>query len=96
LEGSLVSTDARPLRFIVAVDPEPPDEVRQNLIYIPQLPRWAEERPPEPKGFFGYTEAAEWYTLTGSPVPLPPGQLAALHADVVERVRQGGGAEAPH
>ncbi|GAB2983379.1 hypothetical protein GCM10023080_056810 [Streptomyces pseudoechinosporeus] len=43
-----------------------------------------------------YTGAAEWYTLTGSPVPLPPGQLAALHADVVERVQQGGGAEAPH
>jgi hypothetical protein len=43
-----------------------------------------------------YTGAAEWYTLTGSPVPLPPGGLAALHADVLERVRQGGAAEALH
>jgi hypothetical protein len=43
-----------------------------------------------------YTGAAEWYTLTGSPVPLPPGGLAALHADILERVRRGGGAEAPH
>ncbi|MCC9711716.1 hypothetical protein E4N62_44815 [Streptomyces sp. MNU76] len=43
-----------------------------------------------------YTGAEEWYTLTGSPVPVPPGGLAALHAEVLERVRQGGGAEAPH
>lgn len=44
-----------------------------------------------------YTGADEWYTLTGSPVPLPPGGLAALHADMVERIEQGGGAEAaPH
>ncbi|MEU5471955.1 hypothetical protein [Streptomyces lydicus] len=42
-----------------------------------------------------YTGAEEWYTLTGSPSPLPPGGLAALHSEVVHRVRRGGGAEAP-
>ncbi len=42
-----------------------------------------------------YTGADEWYTLTGSPVPLRRGGLAALHADVLHRVRQGGGAQAP-
>lgn len=41
------------------------------------------------------TDADEWYTLTGSPLPLPPGGLAALHAEVLERVRQVGGAETP-
>jgi hypothetical protein len=39
-----------------------------------------------------YTQADEWYTLTGSPVALPPEGLAALHADAVGRVRRGGGA----
>ncbi|WP_408997316.1 hypothetical protein [Streptomyces europaeiscabiei] len=42
-----------------------------------------------------YTGAEEWYTLTGSPAPLPPGGLAALQADVVQRVRHGGAAQAP-
>ncbi|MFE7763044.1 hypothetical protein [Streptomyces sp. NPDC057438] len=42
-----------------------------------------------------YTGAEEWYTLTGSPAPLPPGGLAALHTDVVQRVRHGGAAQAP-
>ncbi|MGK5629410.1 hypothetical protein [Streptomyces sp. URMC 123] len=42
-----------------------------------------------------YTGAEEWYTLTGSPVPLPPGGLPALHAAVLARVRAGGAAEAP-
>ncbi|GAU70788.1 hypothetical protein SSP35_22_00920 [Streptomyces sp. NBRC 110611] len=41
-----------------------------------------------------YTGAEEWYTLTGSPAPLPRDGLAALHADVLQRVRQGGGAVA--
>ncbi|MEV1026356.1 hypothetical protein [Streptomyces sp. NPDC050264] len=39
-----------------------------------------------------YTRAEEWYTLTGTPVALPPGGLAALHADALGRVRRGGGA----
>ncbi|MFI9204125.1 hypothetical protein [Streptomyces sp. NPDC053048] len=43
-----------------------------------------------------YTGAEEWYTLTGSPTALPPGGLAALHDDVLGRVREGGAAEAPH
>ncbi|MEV5081599.1 hypothetical protein AB0K74_23075 [Streptomyces sp. NPDC056159] len=42
-----------------------------------------------------YTDADEWYTLTGSPVSLPPAGLAALHEQVLEGVRHGGGAEAP-
>jgi hypothetical protein len=42
-----------------------------------------------------YTDAEEWYTLTGSPVPLPPGGLTALHAQVLDLIRQGGGAQAP-
>ncbi|MDW4911117.1 hypothetical protein RB628_38870 [Streptomyces sp. ADMS] len=43
-----------------------------------------------------YTDADEWYTLTGSPLPAPaPAQgLAALHEEILERVRHGGGAEA--
>ncbi len=45
-----------------------------------------------------YTGAEEWYTLTGSPCPIPPGGLRALHDAVVAAVRAGGGAEvsAPH
>jgi hypothetical protein len=43
-----------------------------------------------------YTGAEEWYTLTGSPAPLPPGGLAALHTNVVRRVQHGGTAQAPH
>ncbi|UNZ16058.1 hypothetical protein [Streptomyces sp. 891-h] len=42
-----------------------------------------------------YTGAEEWYTLTGSPVPLPPGGLAALHTQVVDLLRRGGAARAP-
>ncbi|WP_237536623.1 hypothetical protein [Streptomyces sp. SID5785] len=41
-----------------------------------------------------YTDADEWYTLTGSPVPVPPDGLAALHARVVARVESGGAAHA--
>ncbi|MCQ4208045.1 hypothetical protein [Streptomyces longispororuber] len=40
-----------------------------------------------------YTGADEWYTLTGSPVPVPPGGLGALHDEVLRRVRRGGAAE---
>ncbi|MFD5142841.1 hypothetical protein [Streptomyces sp. NPDC058401] len=42
-----------------------------------------------------YTGAEEWYTLTGSPAPLPPDGLAALHERTVRSVRAGGGAEVP-
>ncbi|MCX4784308.1 hypothetical protein OG435_47910 [Streptomyces sp. NBC_01264] len=42
-----------------------------------------------------YTGAEEWYTLTGSPAPLPPGGLAAFHKQVVEAVLAGGAAEVP-
>ncbi|MDX3025649.1 hypothetical protein [Streptomyces acidiscabies] len=43
-----------------------------------------------------YTDSDEWYVLTGSPVPVPPEGLSALHEQILERVRHGGGAEAPH
>ncbi|MFD6891172.1 hypothetical protein [Streptomyces sp. NPDC059957] len=42
-----------------------------------------------------YTGAEEWYTLTGSPAPLPPGGLAVLHQHVVEAVKAGGATEVP-
>ncbi|WUE50672.1 hypothetical protein OG545_47650 (plasmid) [Streptomyces europaeiscabiei] len=42
-----------------------------------------------------YTGADEWYHLTGSPAPLPPPGLTALHHEVLERIRAGGGAQAP-
>ncbi|WP_407841288.1 hypothetical protein ACE1OC_40590 [Streptomyces sp. DSM 116496] len=42
-----------------------------------------------------YTGAEEWYTLTGSPAPLPPGGLAVFHQHVVEAVEAGGAAEVP-
>ncbi|MFD7341144.1 hypothetical protein ACFV98_34930 [Streptomyces violascens] len=42
-----------------------------------------------------YTEADEWYTLTGSPRPLPPDGLEALHTRTLEAIRAGGAAEAP-
>ncbi|NML55511.1 hypothetical protein HHL19_36140 [Streptomyces sp. R302] len=42
-----------------------------------------------------YKDADEWYTLTGNPVPVPPGGVAHLHADVLDRVRAGGGAGVP-
>ncbi|MGW7319951.1 hypothetical protein [Streptomyces sp. NPDC054865] len=43
-----------------------------------------------------YTGADEWYTLTGSPVQLPPAGLTAFHARVVEAVQAGGAAEVPN
>ncbi|MFJ8948802.1 hypothetical protein ACIRL3_24410 [Streptomyces sp. NPDC102384] len=42
-----------------------------------------------------YTGADEWYTLTGSPATVPPGGLAALHAEVLRSVERGGGAVSP-
>ncbi|WSP43352.1 hypothetical protein OG247_01685 [Streptomyces sp. NBC_01244] len=42
-----------------------------------------------------YTGAEEWYTLTGSPAPHPPGGLAAFHERVVDAVKAGGAAEVP-
>ncbi|MFD9303450.1 hypothetical protein ACFWCB_12505 [Streptomyces sp. NPDC060048] len=42
-----------------------------------------------------YTGAEEWYTLTGSPAPLPPEGLAVFHERVVDAVRAGGAAEVP-
>jgi hypothetical protein len=41
-----------------------------------------------------YTDADEWYTLTGSPLPWP-GELATLHARVLQRIAVGYGATAP-
>ncbi|MEU3727687.1 hypothetical protein [Streptomyces sp. NPDC031705] len=40
-----------------------------------------------------YTDADEWYTLTGSPVT--HGDPAALHTAALNAIRAGGGAEAP-
>ncbi|RSS34797.1 hypothetical protein EF912_36615 [Streptomyces sp. WAC07061] len=40
-----------------------------------------------------YTDADEWYTLTGSPVA--HGDPAALHAAALRAIRSGGGAVAP-
>ena len=41
-----------------------------------------------------YTDADEWYTLTGSPAPLPhPDGLRQLHDTVLEAIKAGGGAE---
>ncbi|MEU2427109.1 hypothetical protein ABZ619_39895 [Streptomyces sp. NPDC007851] len=41
-----------------------------------------------------YTGAEEWYTLTGSPAPVPDGGLAAYHRDLLGRVRRGQAAQA--
>ncbi|MEU7061462.1 hypothetical protein [Streptomyces sp. NPDC046197] len=41
-----------------------------------------------------YTGAEEWYTLTGSPAPIPRGGLAAYHRDLLGRIRRGQGATA--
>jgi hypothetical protein len=41
-----------------------------------------------------YTGADEWYTLTGSPAPIPQGGLAAYHRDLLGRIRRGHGATA--
>ncbi|MDH6541338.1 hypothetical protein ACFXJO_19325 [Streptomyces lavendulae] len=40
-----------------------------------------------------YTDADEWYTLTGSPVA--HGDPHALHTAALRAIRSGGGAEAP-
>ncbi|MDQ8702654.1 hypothetical protein RCO28_09155 [Streptomyces sp. LHD-70] len=39
-----------------------------------------------------YAGAEEWYTVTGSPVPARPEGLAAVHEEMLARVRRGGGA----
>ncbi|NUS17030.1 MAG: hypothetical protein HOY69_37485 [Streptomyces sp.] len=39
-----------------------------------------------------YLDADEWYTLQGSPAPLPRTGLAGLHEEVLRAVRAGGGA----
>lgn len=41
-----------------------------------------------------YTGAEEWYTLTGSPAPVPDSDLAAYHQDLLDRIRHGQAAEA--
>ncbi|MFI0228386.1 hypothetical protein [Streptomyces sp. NPDC017086] len=35
-----------------------------------------------------------WYTLSGSPAPVPAGRLAAYHRDLLGRIRRGGGTRA--
>lgn len=35
-----------------------------------------------------------WYTLAGGPAPVPAGQLAAYHRDLLGRIRRGGGTRA--
>ncbi|MFK0181712.1 hypothetical protein ACIQVR_37775 [Streptomyces xanthochromogenes] len=42
-----------------------------------------------------YTDADEWYTLTGSPQKPPASGLRALHEQTLKAVRTGGAAEAP-
>ncbi|MFI0504208.1 hypothetical protein ACH3WN_15365 [Streptomyces albogriseolus] len=43
-----------------------------------------------------YTDADEWYSLTGSPTPLPhPDGLRQLHDTARAAVKAGGGAEVP-
>ncbi|MFJ9339234.1 hypothetical protein ACIRP0_08060 [Streptomyces sp. NPDC101733] len=42
-----------------------------------------------------YTGAEEWYTLTGSPVPLPEAALAGLHERALDALRAGGAARVP-
>ena len=42
-----------------------------------------------------YTGAGEWYTLQGSPAPLPADGLRALHRTVLAAVRAGGEATLP-
>ena len=41
-----------------------------------------------------YTGAEEWYTLTGSPAPLPDGDLTAYHQGLLDPIRHGQAAEA--
>ncbi|MET8630739.1 hypothetical protein ABZW30_44830 [Kitasatospora sp. NPDC004669] len=43
-----------------------------------------------------YRGADEWYTLTGTPAPLPDGEiLASYHQRVIAAVENGGEAVAP-
>ncbi|MFF3215573.1 hypothetical protein ACFYYB_33710 [Streptomyces sp. NPDC002886] len=42
-----------------------------------------------------YTGAEEWYTLIGSPAPLPTGGLGGFHTSVVDAVKAGGAANVP-
>ncbi|MCZ0978749.1 hypothetical protein O1L60_04370 [Streptomyces diastatochromogenes] len=42
-----------------------------------------------------YTGAEETYTLTGSPVPIPPDGLHTLHERTLAHIREGGAAQAP-
>lgn len=43
-----------------------------------------------------YTDAADWFTMAGSPVPCPTEEASrALHAAAVEAVRQGSAATVP-
>jgi hypothetical protein len=42
-----------------------------------------------------YTGAAEWYTLTGSPVAVPDGELENYHQRVLAAVENGEEAIAP-
>ncbi|MBX7552068.1 hypothetical protein [Streptomyces sp. NPDC004232] len=39
-------------------------------------------------------DSDNWYTLSGSPAPVPAGQLAAYHRDLLGRIRRGGGTRA--
>lgn len=41
-----------------------------------------------------YIDADEWYTLTGSPVPVPTGGPHAVHTAVLAAIQAGGGAQA--
>ncbi|RLV04629.1 hypothetical protein CTZ27_10455 [Streptomyces griseocarneus] len=40
-----------------------------------------------------YVGAEEWYTLTGTPCPVPGGGLAAFHEALLARIRAGGTSE---
>ncbi|MGW2588128.1 hypothetical protein ACWCYZ_43965 [Streptomyces virginiae] len=43
-----------------------------------------------------YTQASDWFTITGSPVQCPSeGESRALHEAVVKAVQRGGGATIP-
>ncbi|MER5564440.1 hypothetical protein ACFXPM_36445 [Streptomyces sp. NPDC059095] len=42
-----------------------------------------------------YTGADEWYTLTGSPVAVPDGQIEDYHHRVLDAVEAGAQAVAP-
>ncbi|MFF8861280.1 MULTISPECIES: hypothetical protein [unclassified Streptomyces] len=41
-----------------------------------------------------HSDGDTWYTLSGSPAPVPQGQLAAYHRDLLGRIRRGGGTRA--